>query len=123
MNIGNKKFRYSVLIIIISSTFVDTLLRIKKNEITKPEFKKAIYYIEKSPTKSVLINDSPNHEIDYNVIKNYLISLNNNLIIKDEIDNFEGKIWKLCYLPITNFNCDISQIKKIYVKLKLKTII
>ena len=81
MNISNKKFRYSVLIIIISSTFVDTLLRIKKNEITKPEFKKAIYHISKSPTKNILIEDSLNHEIDYNVIKNYLISLDNSLII------------------------------------------
>ena len=120
MNIGNKKFRYSVLIIIISSTFVDTLLRIKKNEITKPEFKKAIYYIAKSSTKNILIDGSSNHEIDYNVIKNYLISLDKDLIIKDEIDDSEDKMWKLCYLPLTNFNCDISSNKKNFREIETK---
>ena len=45
-----------------------------------------------------------NHEIDYNVIKNYLTSLNKSLIIKDKIDYLDEKIWKLCYLPITDFN-------------------
>ncbi len=112
MNITNQKFRYSILILIILSTFTDTLLRVKKNEITKPEFKKAINYIAKSTSKNILIDGSLNHEIDYNVIKNYLISLNKSLIIKDKIDYLDEKIWKLCYLPITDFNCDISNNKK-----------
>ena len=120
MNIGNKKFRYSVLIIIISSTFVDTLLRIKKNEITKPEFKKAIYHIAKSSTKNILIDGSSNHEIDYNVIKNYLISLDKDLIVKDGIDDSEDRMWKLCYLPLTNFNCDISSNKKNFREIETK---
>ena len=112
MNITNQKFRYSILILIILSTFTDTLLRVKKNEITKPEFKKAINYIAKSTSKNILIDGSLNHEIDYNVIKNYLTSLNKSLIIKDKIDYLDEKIWKLCYLPITDFNCDISNNKK-----------
>ena len=112
MNITNQKFRYSILILIILSTFTDTLLRVKKNEITKPEFKKAINYIAKSPSKNILIDGSLNHEIDYNVIKNYLTSLNKSLIIKDKIDYLDEKIWKLCYLPITDFNCDISNNKE-----------
>ena len=87
-------------------------MRVKKNEITKPEFKKAINYIAKSTSKNILIDGSLNHEIDYNVIKNYLSSLNKSLIIKDKIDYLDKKIWKLCYLPITDFNCDISNNKK-----------
>ena len=102
MNIKNKILRHVLIFVISFSTIFDTVLRIYKNEINKPEFKKSINHISNSATKNILINNKQ----DFKIIKNYLINLDKDLKIKNSLEVKENKIWKLCYLPATGFKCD-----------------
>tara|TARA_B100000073_G_scaffold300750_1_gene267299 strand:+ start:36 stop:776 length:741 start_codon:yes stop_codon:yes gene_type:complete len=109
MNIKNLNLKVFLIAIIFISTISDYTLRIKKNEVTKPEFKKAIKFINNSTSKNILINNKNiNNEQDFKVIKNYLMSLNNTLVIKNSIEENENNIWKLCYLPASDFECAIN---------------
>ena len=47
MNITNQKFRYSILILIILSTFTDTLLRVKKMKSQSQNLKKQLITLQK----------------------------------------------------------------------------
>ena len=113
-NLNNKKLQNIIIIVIALSTFSDTLFRIFKNDITKPEFKKAINYIENSSTNIILINNEHN----FKIIQNYLIKLNPSLNIVNKITDNEKKLWKLCYLPSTSFSCDIQEDENKLLQLK-----
>ena len=115
-NLNNKKLKNIIIIIIALSTFSDTILRIYKNEINKPEFKKAVKYIENSSTNIILINNENN----FKIIQNYLLKLNPSLNIIDKTPDNKKKLWKLCYLPSTNFVCDIQGDENKLLQLKTK---
>ena len=115
-NLNNKTAKNIIIILIVLSTFFDTIFRIHKNEINKPEFKKAIQYISQSSTNIILINNEQN----YKIIKNYLENLNNNLIIIEKFDGKEQQLWKLCYLPSTGFACNTQTDEKKLQKIETK---
>ena len=116
MNIKNKILRHVLIFVIIFSTIFDTVLRIYKNEINKPEFKKAVKYIENSSTNIILINNEQN----FKIIQNYLIKLNPSLNIINKITADDSELWKLCYLPSTGFVCNIQDDEKKLIQLKTK---
>ena len=102
-NFQKKKFKILIIYLICGATFLDTTIRIYKNEITKPEFKKSLKYISESNYPLIVINNDQN----YKIIRNYLVKLNRNININDKIPS-EGKFWQLCYLPLTNMKCDLN---------------
>ena len=102
-NFQKKKIKILIISLICGATFLDTSIRIYKNEITKPEFKRSLKYISESNYPLIVINNDQN----YKIIRNYLMKLNKNINIKDKIPN-EGKFWQLCYLPLTNMKCDLN---------------
>ena len=102
-NFQKKKFKILIIYLICGATFLDTTIRIYKNEITKPEFKRSLRYISESNYPLIVINNDQN----YKIIRNYLMKLNRNININDKIPN-EGKFWQLCYLPLTNMKCDLN---------------
>ena len=111
LSLSSQKIKYSIIIILLFSTIVNLFIEIKLRVIAKPEFIKAINYIELSKIKKVGVIAGDN--TTYNLIRNYLKDINsdfkyfelkNNLKIKD---NF----FLLCYEPVVGYNCDFDNYK------------
>jgi hypothetical protein len=111
-DLKNKKLKFMILFLIITTTLINNYLEIFKRKISKPPFELALENISKSNTKNVFIK-TPTPLIE-KIVNNHLesINLNNeyNILFKDKEHNLSkyNQFWLLCYEPINSFNCDLD---------------
>ena len=116
--LNNLTLKKLIIIILCISTFTDTILRIEKKEITKPEFKKSLKYINKSNINNILIDGD---NTSYKLLKNYFASVNKEIVFENNTESMGGKLfWHFCYLPITKFKCDKPAVKNQMLKIDSK---
>ena len=114
-NLKNKKVRFSILFIIITSTLINNYGEIFNRKISKPEFNLALENILESNTKNVFI--IAQRPMDKIILNNYLESINinkkHNIVFYNEEQNLNmiNQFWLLCYKPINSFNCNLNNNK------------
>ena len=113
--INNKKLKIFLLIIIFIPTILNNYIEIQFRKNTKPEFTKLLNNLEKHEIKNLTLN-AP--KVIEEIIENYILSVkeykNGNFKIFN-IDNIPTDVkmlWVICYEPIMNFNCIISDDKQ-----------
>jgi len=114
--IDNRKLKISLLLFILIPTFINNYIEIKFRKNTKPEFTKLLNNLEEHETKNLTLY-TPN-KIYTEIVKNYIISVKefkNNDFRIFSINNLPSDIkmiWTLCYEPLVNYNCNLSEDKK-----------
>ena len=104
----NKKIKYFIIFLIITSSLTNNYIEIFERKISKPQFNKSFEYIANSNIKNVLIKSPRNIEkIIINYAKNTKAAKKNNLIFYKLDDKFTklNKLWMTCYKPINGFDC------------------
>ena len=112
-DLKNKKVKFLILFLIITTTLINNYGEIFKRKISKPPFKLALENILKSNTRNVFIK-TPRQLIIGKIVNNHLeaINLNNkyNILFEDKEHNLtkNNQFWLLCYKPINSFNCSLD---------------
>lgn len=104
----NRKTRNTILLILVLSTFVNNYIEIFNRKNTKPEFKKSILFIKNSNSSIYMLADNVNQNDKF--VLNYIKRINPKNIeleLYDDVNKSSVKsVWVICYLPITDFNCN-----------------
>ena len=108
LSLKNKKTKYLILFLILSSSLVNNYIEIFERKISKPEFNKTFQYIANSNIKNVLIKSPISVEkIIINYSKNTKTAKGNNITFYKSNDKLVelNQIWMTCYEPINSFDC------------------
>ena len=120
LSLKNKKTKYLILFLILSSSLVNNYIEIFERKISKPEFNKTFQYIANSNIKNVLIKSPISVEkIIINYSKNTKTAKGNNITFYKSNDKLVelNQIWMTCYEPINSFDCSHkSNLKSSWIK-------
>ena len=115
LKIDNRKLKIFLLIIILVPTIINNYIEIQFRKNTKPEFTKLFSNLEKHEIKNLSIF-APNEIAE--IIENYIVSIKEFKNINFKFYNINKitpeikMLWVICYEPIVNYNCKISDNKK-----------
>ena len=116
--ISSKKIKNFIISLILILTLSNHYLEIFNRKINKPEFKEMIKYIKtKNIEKNIILYDNTETSI---FVFNYLKHLTPTM--QDDFNLFQfnsnlpkdlKSFWLICYTPRVNFNCNLSNTKKL----------
>lgn len=121
-NFERKRIKFLIIFILSTLTlgnhFTEQTVQqlYQKRLSSKPEYSKALDFINNSGTKkfNIIIKDMKNNTASLNAIKNYINYLNSDLaffdIEKNKIE--DSKVWLICPLDINSSDCDLFNYKK-----------
>jgi hypothetical protein len=116
IEIDNKKLRIFLLIFILVPTLINNYIEIKYRINTKPEFTKIIDILKEHENKNISIYTT--YEPNTKMIENYIKSTkkfknkNFNILNINNLPSGIKAIWVICYEPVVNFNCTITNNNK-----------
>ena len=116
IEIDNKKLRIFLLVFILVPTLINNYIEIKYRINTKPEFTKIIDSLKEHENKNISIYTT--YEPNTKMIESYIKSTkkfknkNFNILNIDNLPSDIKTIWVICYEPVVDFNCAMTNNKK-----------